>query len=384
MSGALEGVRVLDLTRYIPGPYCTMLLGDLGADVIKVEEPPGGDPTRAMPPALGEESAAHACLNRNKRSIVVDVRQEPGAEVVRRLARGADVFVEAFRPGALARRGLGAEALRGENPGLVYCSVSGYGQEGPLASRAGHDANYAALGGFLGSNAGTDGRPVLPLAQVADMTGALVATVGILAALQARERTGYGQTVDASMLQGVLSLLTLPAARALVGGAPSDELTGTHACYNVYKCRDGRYLTVGSLEPRFWKGLCEALGRPALARQQWKPEAQAGMTAALAEIFVTRDRDEWARELAAKDVCVEPVLDLEESLGAAAAAGFLIDQPAAGAVLRTVAPPLRLGGTPATLRREAPALGQHTDEVLTEAGYAPEDVRALRETGVVS
>jgi alpha-methylacyl-CoA racemase len=240
MSGALDGIRVLEMTRHIPGPYCTMLLGDLGADVVKVEEPPLGDPTRAFPPSLGAESAAYACLNRNKRSIVVDVRRPEGALIVGRLARDADVFVEGFRPGVLAKRGLSAETLRAANPGLVHCSLSGYGQHGPLASRAGHDVNYAALGGFLGSNVGSDGRPVLPLAQVADMAGALVATIGILAALQARERTGYGQTVDASMLQGVLSLLTMPAARALVGGAPADELTGTHASYNVYKCRDGR------------------------------------------------------------------------------------------------------------------------------------------------
>jgi crotonobetainyl-CoA:carnitine CoA-transferase CaiB-like acyl-CoA transferase len=384
MSGALDGIRVLDLTRYIPGPYCTMLLGDLGADVIKVEEPPLGDPTRILPPAVGEESAAHACLNRNKRSIVVDLRRDEGVEVVRRMARDADVFVEAFRPGALSKRGLGAEALRAANPGLVYCSVSGYGQDGPLASRAGHDVNYAALGGFLGTNTGADGRPVLPLAQVADMAGALVATLGILAALHARERTGYGQTVDASMLQGVLALLTMPAARSLAGDARADELTGTHASYNTYRCRDGGYLAVGALEPRFWKGLCEALGRPDLARRQWKPDAQAEMVAALCAIFVTRDRDEWARDLAGKDVCVEPVLDLEEALATPQAAGFLLDQPSAGAVLRTVAPPLRLGGTPVTVRRQAPALGQHSEEVLIEAGYAPEDVKALRESGVVA
>jgi len=384
MSGALDGIRVLDLTRYIPGPYCTMLLGDLGADVIKVEEPPGGDPTRILPPAVGDDSAAHACLNRNKRSLVVDLRREEGAEVVRRLARGADVLVEAFRPGSLAKRGLGADALRAENPGLVYCSLSGYGQQGPLASRAGHDVNYAALGGFLGTNAGADGRPVLPLAQVADMAGALVATIGILAALYARERTGYGQAVDASMLQGMLALLTMPAARTLAGGQRSDELTGTHASYNVYRCRDGRYLSVGALEPQFWKGLCEALGRGELARRQWKDDAQAGMAATLAEVFVTRDRDEWARELATKDVCVEPVLDLEEALGTPQAQGFLMDQAAGGAALRTVAPPLRLGATPASVRREAPTLGQHSDEVLIEAGYAPEDVEALRDAGVVT
>ncbi len=183
MSAALAGLRVLDLTRYIPGPYCTMLLGDLGADVIKVEEPPVGDATRAVPPAVGEDSAVHAALNRNKRSVVVDIRREAGSAVVRRLAAKADVLVEAFRPGALARRGLGAEDLRRENPRLVCCSLTGYGQDGPMAARAGHDVDYIALGGLLGATRDAEGRPILPPTQLADMTGGLLATIGILAAL---------------------------------------------------------------------------------------------------------------------------------------------------------------------------------------------------------
>ena len=187
--GALSGLRVVDLTRHIPGPYCTMLLGDLGADVIKIEEPPMGDPTRGVPPAAGGESAVLGALNRNKRSLAVDLRNEEDAALVRRLAARADVFVESSRPGVLARRGLGPVELREANPRLVYCSLSGYGQGGPLASRAGHDIDYLALGGFLGTNRSADG-PVLPATQVADMTGGLVATVAVLAALQARERTG--------------------------------------------------------------------------------------------------------------------------------------------------------------------------------------------------
>jgi crotonobetainyl-CoA:carnitine CoA-transferase CaiB-like acyl-CoA transferase len=246
-DGALSGVTVLDLTRYIPGPYCTMLLGDLGADVVKVEEPPVGDLTRVVPPAVGDDSAIHAALNRNKRSVVVDIRQEAGAAVVRALARKADVLVEAYRPGALARRGLGSDDLRRENPRLVYCSLTGYGQDGPMAERAGHDVNYIALGGLLGAIRDGEGRPVLPAAQVADMTGGLLATIGILAALQARERTGRGQVVDVSMLEGVLALMTVPATRHLAGGPATNELAGTHACYNVYRCRDGRYLSVGAI-----------------------------------------------------------------------------------------------------------------------------------------
>ncbi len=311
MTAALEGVRVLDLSRYIPGPYCTMLLGDLGADVVKVEEPPFGDPTRALPPPVGEDSAAHAALNRNKRSLAVDLRTPAGVEVVRRLASRADVFLEAFRPGALARRGLGPEPLLAENPRLVHCSLTGYGQQGAHAGRAGHDIDYLALGGFLGSNRGPEGRPVLPLAQVADMAGALVATIGILAALHARERTGKGQVVDVSMLAGAAALMTLPATRRRAGSDPADELTDVEAC-------------------------------------------------------------------------VEPVLDPDEAFTAGPAAALLTEQPAGAQRLATPACPIRLKDTPASVRRPAPRLGEHTREVLAEAGYSTDQIEGMRQSGAVA
>jgi len=370
-QGALQGIRVLDLTRYIPGPYCTMLLGDLGADVVKVEEPPLGDPTRAVPPAAGEDSAAHAALNRNKRSIAVDLRQDAGAALVKRLAASADVLVEGYRPGVLARRGLGAEALRAENPRLVYCSLTGYGQTGPLAPRAGHDVNYAARGGFLGANRDAEGRPVIPGAQVADMTGGLLATIGILAALQARERTGRGQVVDVSMLDGVLALMTVPAARTPPGAASANELSGTHACYNVYRCRDGRHLAVGALEPKFWEALCGALDLPQLAPRQWeRGEKRRQAITVLAERFMSRDRDEWVSALRAADACVEPVLDVAEAV----AARPLGD----GAAF-----PVRLSETPMRQGRSVPALGAGTDEVLAEAGYGRVEIESLRTSGVI-
>jgi crotonobetainyl-CoA:carnitine CoA-transferase CaiB-like acyl-CoA transferase len=385
-AGALDGVRVLDLTRYIPGPYCTMLLGDLGADVIKVEEPPVGDATRALPPAVGDDSAAHAALNRNKRSVLLDLRRPEGMAAVRRLAVKADVVVEAFRPGVLARRGLGYETLALENPRLVYCSVTGYGQEGPLAGRAGHDINYSARAGFLGSTRDKEGVPVLPLAQVGDMAGGFLATIGVLAALLARERTGRGQLVDVSMLQGLLAFMTLPATRLLAGAPRADELAGTQACYGVYRCRDGRYLSVGALEPKFWEALCEGLGRPELAPRQWDRGARGEeMQAKIAEVFAGRDRETWISLLAAREVCVEPVLDVKEALAQPEVMRFLMDQPTgAGATLRTVAPPVRLADTPASVRRGAPVLGEHTDEVLREAGFSAEEIDHLRRTGAAA
>ena len=384
---ALEGIRVLDLTRYIPGPYCTMLLGDLGAEVVKVEEPPRGDPTRAGTPAVGGESAVHAALNRNKRSVAVDIRNAEGAGIVRRLAARADVLVEAFRPGALTGRGLGAEVLCQENPRLVYCSLTGYGGDGPLARRAGHDVDYIALGGLLGTTRDARGRPVLPTTQLADMTGGLLATIAILAALQARARTGRGQVVDVSLLEGVLALMTVPAARLLAGGALASELTGTHACYNVFRCRDGGHLAVGALEPKFWESLCRALGLPERIPRQWETGAERQETLeAIAREFASRDRDDWVRELAAADACVEPVLDLAEALEQpqARARGAVVELHSGGVAFRTLASPLRLSATPVRVRHDVPAFGQHTDAVLTEAGYGREEIAHMRAGGVIA
>lgn len=383
-AGALDGVRVVDLTRYIPGPYATMTLADLGADVVKVE-PREGDPVRALSPAVGDESAAHAALNRGKRSVVVDLRTEEGAAVVRTLAGQADVFVEAFRPGVLSRRRLGPETLLEANPRLVYCSLTGYGQDGPHAARAGHDLTYAALGGLLRSSDADDGVPVVPATQVVDMTAGLLTVIGILAALQARQRTGRGQHVDVSLLRASLALMTLPLTRSLAGSAAADELSGAYPCYAVYRCRDGRSLAVAALEPKFWERLCGALGRPELFSRQWatgEPRVQA--RAALAALFASRGRDEWVRALAGQDVCVEPVLDLDEIAAHPAHAGALWDQPALGARLRTVAPPIRFSGAGTRPPRRAPGVGEHTDAVLAEAGVSRDDITKMRGAGVLA
>ncbi|HEU0108412.1 MAG TPA: CaiB/BaiF CoA-transferase family protein [Vicinamibacteria bacterium] len=383
-AGALAGVRVVDLTRYIPGPYATMTLADLGADVVKIE-PREGDPIRAFPPAVGEESAAHAGLNRGKRSVAVDLRTEEGASVVRKLAGQADVFVEGFRPGVLARRGLGPAQLLEAHPRLVYCSVTGYGQDGPHAARAGHDIGYGALGGFLGANRDADGRPVVPGAQVIDMTAGFLTVIGILAALQARERTGRGQHVDVSLLRASLALTTVPMTRALAGPEPGDELTGVYPSYTVYRCRDGKWLAVGALEPKFWEGLCAALGRPELAGRQWEQgEARVHARAAVAALFASRDRDEWVRVLADHDVCVEPVLAYDEMSAHPTVSAELIDQPVGKARLRTVAPPVKLSDSPSRPPRPAPALGEHTDAVLGEAGFTRADIDRMRGAGVLA
>jgi crotonobetainyl-CoA:carnitine CoA-transferase CaiB-like acyl-CoA transferase len=383
-AGALAGVRVLDLTRYIPGPYATMTLADFGADVVKIE-PAEGDPTRATPPAVGDESAAHAALNRGKRSVALDLRTEEGAAVVRRLAARADVLVESFRPGVLARRGLGPAAMLESFPRLVYCSLTGYGQDGPHRDRAGHDLGYGALGGFLGSNLGEDGRPAVPATQVVDMTAGLLTVIGVLAALHAREKTGRGQHVDVSLLRASLALMTTPLTRRMAGGDAADELSGIYPSYTVYRCRDGRSLAVAALEPKFYERLCRALGRPELAAGQWATgERRVHARAALSALFASRDRDDWIAALADEDVCVEPVLGLDELAAHPAVAAALCEQPTRGGRLRTVGPPVRLSATPPRAPARSPALGEHTDEVLGEAGFTRADIERMRAAGVLA
>jgi crotonobetainyl-CoA:carnitine CoA-transferase CaiB-like acyl-CoA transferase len=360
---ALVGVRVLDLTRYVPGPYASMLLADLGADVVKVEEPPLGDPVRAIPPGSGGQGALHAVLNRNKRSIFVDLRTEEGVAVVRSLASRSDVLIESFRPNVLERRGLGAAALLETNPRLVYCSASGYGRRSALADRAGHDLNFVARSGLLGD------APAPPVGQVADVTGGLVAAFAVLAALLARERTGLGQWVDVSLMRGAFALMSVPFARLAAGAPARNELTGAYACYNVYRCRDGRSVAVAALEPKFWERLCRALGHDTFAAKQWSGDPERGrMIDALREMFAKKDRDAWVSELQAKDCCVSPVLDPGEACREPDAA-----EPLVG-----------LSATPVVAPRHAPRPGEHTDEVLLEAGYSRSEVAGFRQRGAVA
>lgn len=380
---ALSGVRVVDLTRTLPGPYCTMLLASLGADVIKVEEPPFGDLTRAVPPAWDGESVTFAVLNRGKRSIGVDLRRDGGVEIVTRLALQADVLIEGFRPGALTRHGLGAAQLRARHPRLIYCSLSGYGAHGPLAARAGHDLDYVARAGLLAEQPDAQGEPRVPAFQAADMAGGLYAALGVLAALQARERSGAGQQVDVSLFGAALGLMTVPLARAAAATTPPDELTGVHACYGVFRCRDGRHVAVGALEPKFWEALVDQLGLPELRGRQWLTGAQRDdARRRVAAVFATRDRAEWLAALADCDVCVEPVFDAAETLAQPQAAAYLVEDRVAGRALRAVGVPVALHGTPVRCG-QAPAPGQHTDELLAELGYAPSDVLRLRDEGVV-
>jgi crotonobetainyl-CoA:carnitine CoA-transferase CaiB-like acyl-CoA transferase len=386
----LTGLRVLDLTRLLPGPFATLVLADLGADVVKVEEPGGGDWLRDLPPHGGEVSAAFHALNRNKRSIALDLRRSEGAAAFLRLARRADVVVESFRPGVLDRLGVGYEALRREVPRVVLCSITGYGQDGPYARRAGHDLGYLALAGVLGAN-GTPDAPHAPGVQVADVAGgAWPAVAGILAALVRRAATGEGGHVDLSMTEGALAMLTLPLGIAWARGTPISRgrelLTGGAACYAVYRTRDGRFVALAALEPKFFAALCEGVGRPDLAPRQHEAPQDA-LRAELARIFASRTWAEWSAFAEAHDACVSPVLEGDEPRAdpqlRSRGAFVEVPTPWEGRAMPGIACPVRFRDAGSPPLRPAPRLGEHADEVLGEAGFSAADIAGLRAAGVL-
>jgi crotonobetainyl-CoA:carnitine CoA-transferase CaiB-like acyl-CoA transferase len=365
---ALAGLRVLDLSRLLPGGFCSLLLADFGADVIKIEDTGAGDYARA-------DEASFASLNRGKRSVQLDLKSAGGVEAFLRLASGADVVLESFRPGVMDRLGVGWSVLRSVRPSLVYCAITGYGQDGPLAGRAGHDLNYLARAGVLALSGDADGPPVQASAQIADVAGgALMAAFGILAALH----SGTGQFVDISMTDGALSLLAMPAAGLLAGGPPPRRgdipLGGRLLCYRPYRCADG-WVSMGALEPKFWASFCLGVGREDLLGAQFdRPGSRAHRV--VEQLMLSRTRAEWEAFNAEHDCCLEPVLELDEALASSQvrARGMV-----AGALLGN---PVRLSETPADpTRGPAPGLGEHTDAVLTEAGYTAAEIAALRAAG---
>jgi alpha-methylacyl-CoA racemase len=397
MSLPLEGLKVLDLSRLLPGGFCSLLLADFGAEVLKVEDTGMGDYIRWSQPAYegAEQSAGSALflsLNRNKTSIRLNLKSEEGREVLLALVREYDVLLESFRPGVLDRLGVGWERLRSENPRLVYCAISGYGQSGPYTQRAGHDMNYLGLIGLLGLTGEKDGPPVQAAGQIADLGGgALMAAFGIMAALHERERSGEGQLVDVSMADGALSWLAMVAARYFAEGrAPGRgelELAGSLACYRPYRCSDG-WVSLGALEPKFWQAWCRGVGREDLIEQQFSPPGSPGH-AETEKVFASRTRDEWKAFNDEHDCCLEPVLGLDEALDSelvrAREMVVGLDQPGVEEPVRLLGVPVKLSRTPGDAARlPGPVLGEHTDAVLRGLGYDGERIAALKESGAVA
>ena len=378
MSGPLDGVRVLDLTRLLPGNHCTLLLADLGADVVKVEEPGRGDYVRWFEPLIDGVSAIHRAVNRGKRSVALDLKTAEGVDALRRLVAGADALIESFRPGVMDRLGVGYEALSAENPRLVWCSISGYGQDGPYRDRVGHDLNYLGYAGVLHAAGPPDGVPWPPPVQPADLAAGMAGALGVVSSLMDAERTGRGRFVDASIFDAAVSWGAIAMALLLGTGSPPPRggamLTGGLACYRVYRTADGGLLSVAALEERFWGNLCQAVEAPELVGGHLDPAEQGRIVARLEEIFASRPRDEWVERLAGLETCVGPVLDVAEAMedpqvrhrGLAEVDGEVVGP---GSTMRVS------GAEPAL--RPAPGLGEHTEEVLREAGLSDEELAAL-------
>lgn len=379
----LKDLRVLDLSRLLPGPFATLVLADLGATVDKLEDTAGGDYLRHMPPQVAGESIAFQLLNRGKRSIVLDLKKPEGRDAMKRLLGSYDVLFEQFRPGVLGRLGFSHEELRAAHPRLVICALTGYGQTGALAQRAGHDLNYLARAGVLGVQGPAEGPPQVPGVQMADISGGMWSVIAILAALTERARTGQGRILDVAMTDGVLGFMTTALGSALAG-APvvrgDEALSGGIAPYQTYVSKDGHPITLAALEPKFWMSFCAAVGLPTSMDGLIGGPHQVLLKSQVASIFASRSREEWTRFAAEHDCCVEPVLPLHEVTSDPHLASrdlfFRIPSP------RGEIPQFR---TPVTPRDEdfspPPRAGEHTRAILREAGLSDAEIDAVIKSG---
>ena len=396
MSSPLAGFRILDLSRVLAGPFCTMLLGDLGAEVIKIERPGTGDDTRAWgPPFVSGESAYYLCANRNKKSLTVNLKAAAGQEIIRRLARVSDVLVENFKVGELAQLGLGYDHLKALNPGLVYCSITGYGQTGPDSGLPGYDFIIQGRGGVMSITGEPTGEPMKVGVAIADITAGLFAANAIQAALLARVRTGRGQAIDIALLDTQVAWLANVASNYLVSGQRPGRFGNAHPTivpYQSFHAREGFFcLAVGN--DGQWQKLCRLLGRselavdPRFATNPARVQHRDVLIPMLQEVFVTQDSAFWLREIAAAGIPCGPVQTIDHVFAdpqvLARHMVWTVPHPAVGEV-RLTGSPLKLSETPVAYRTHPPLLGEHTDEVLTSLlGYAPEETARLRAEGAV-
>ncbi|MBU5342954.1 CaiB/BaiF CoA transferase family protein [Caldifermentibacillus hisashii] len=370
----LQSIRVLDLSRLLPGPFCTMLLADFGAEVIKIEAPDLGDYARQYEPKIDENSVMFHSLNRNKKSVTLDLKTDEGKDQFLQMVGKADVVVESFRPGVMKRLGLDFPVLEKINPRLIYCAISGYGQTGPYAEMPGHDINYISFAGLLELMGEKDGKPIVPAVQVADLAGgAYPAVTGILLALLEREKSGKGQFIDISMMDGVISLLQSTLPNYLMKNIPSKRgeqmLSGGLACYEVYQTKDGRWLAVGALEMKFWRVFCQKIGKPewiALLNEQ--DEVQYKLKHDIQTVMYTKTLAEWMDIFEDAEACVSPVLNFAELVNhpqvQARKMFEAIEQD--GIPVKHIGIPIKLSRTPGKIRAAAPKLGEHTEYYLNQ------------------
>ncbi len=393
MDLPLSGVRILDLSRLVPGAYASQMMADFGADVIKVEEPRTGDYSRSMQPSgPGGMGLYFLALNRNKRSMTLNLKSEQGRGLFLRMVDKADVVLESFRPGVLERLGLGYEQLKEQNVGIIYCAISGYGQDGPYQLRAGHDLNYAGYAGLIHYNRSTHGEPVMPPTQFGDLAGGgQMAMIGILTALVGRAQTGEGRKIDVSMTEGLLSLFSLSATTYLnTGKAPTpghSTLDGGLPCYNIYETQDGKHVTLAALEPKFWQTFCIRIGHLELLPFHMPVGSGESNEAkdVLKAIFKTRTRDEWLAELAEIDTCVGPVYDIGEALNSAQAQarGVSVAGNIDGEPFHSLASFPRISDVTVEQRYAPPRLGEHTGALLREIGCTDAEINRFRGEGII-
>ncbi|MHA1595756.1 MAG: CaiB/BaiF CoA transferase family protein [Candidatus Baldrarchaeia archaeon] len=387
----LKGIRILDLTRLLPGDFCTLLLADMGAEVIKIEEPRAGDYIRWYPPLVAGYSAMHYYINRNKKSVTLNLRTEEGREIFYRLVKKADVVVESFRPGVVKSLRIDYETVKRYNPQVIYCSISGYGQTGPYRDFPGHDLNYIAIAGILGITGRRGGPPIIPGVQIADLSSGMFAAMAILAALIARERTGRGQYIDVSMLDCAISWLSIHAINYFIENVEPKRgemlLNGGFPFYNVYETKDGKYITIACLEPKFWENFCKAVGRDDLRSKHFVTgDEREKVFEELRKIFKEKTRDEWFSILSKADVCCGPVYTFGEVFNDphVKERGMVIEvEDKRTGKLKQLGFPVKFSDAKMSVRNVGPVLGEHTVEVLRELGYSDNQIRELKERGVI-
>lgn len=387
----LDGVTVLDLSRQLPGPVSTQILADFGADVIKIEDTGAGDNFRGVAPLRNGVSARHVQINRNKRGLAIDLKSAEGHAVFMKLCERAHVVFEQFRPGVVKRLGIHYEAVREVNPRIVYCALSGFGQDGPLRDVVAHDPNYLSVSGVLGLLGRRGGPPAMSGPQISDLAAAHLATIGILLGLRRAEHTGEGEYIDISLFDSAMSMSVTALATYLGGGkAPSrgeERHNGRYPWSDIYETSDGGFITISAIEEHFYANLCNALGKPEWLGDQYADDArQAQIRAGLEEIFRSRTRDEWFERLKDKDVCISPVLSVAEaaeSEHAKARRSIVAHKHPLAGDTRLLASPIRMRNAPAAIRRHAPALGEHSAEILQSLGYDEAAIAQLAARGVI-
>jgi crotonobetainyl-CoA:carnitine CoA-transferase CaiB-like acyl-CoA transferase len=375
--GALDGIKVIDLSRLLPGAFCSTMLADHGADVTVVEAPRFRE---------NQVIGVVPMVRRNKRHIALDLSVEAGREVFYKLVAQADALIEGFRPGIAKKLGLDYETICKVNPRVVYCSITGYGQDGPLRQKAGHDMNYMALAGILDLLRDEHGEPTQPSFQMANLSGSLYAVVGILLALFSRTVTGKGQYIDVSITDGLISLLAIPLSfvfsGSLIPGRPDNKSQETYACYRLYRTKDNRHIFVGPLEAHLWKILCEKLGKPEYAEKQFDSSSIPEVSGGLQEIFFRRDLKDWIEFLSGPDYCVSPLNRIEDLPSEPQLIERqMIQRNDQGVPVPGVAP--RLSETPGSIRKDSYTFGGETIKILTELGYSKDSILKLKKEGVI-